>query len=117
MRNGVLCFTAMLVGALVVACGDEGSQTSNATSATSTGAGGQGGSGGAGAGGGSGGAGGAPIDPGPPAMQIVNGGNTMQSPSYRMVHTIGQPTQNQGKTTSPGYRMQGGLIGANGSLP
>jgi hypothetical protein len=34
-----------------------------------------------------------------------------------MVFTFGQPTQNQGKTTSPGYRMQGGLIGANGSLP
>ncbi|XXX80387.1 hypothetical protein WMF30_16610 [Sorangium sp. So ce134] len=41
----------------------------------------------------------------------------MSSPSYRMVFTLGQPTQNQGKTTSPGYRMQGGLVGANGSLP
>lgn len=120
MRSGVLCFTALLVATLVVACGDESQSSNNASSgSSSSGAGGHGGSGGSGSGGGGmGGAGGGQaIPPGPPAMQIVNAGNTMKSPSYRMVHTLGQPTQNQGKTTSPSYRMQGGLIGANGSLP
>jgi hypothetical protein len=34
-----------------------------------------------------------------------------------MIFTLGQPTQNQSRTTSPSYQMQGGLIGANGSLP
>jgi hypothetical protein len=54
---------------------------------------------------------------GPGASQLVNGGDTVKSPSYKMVFTLGQPTQNQSTTTSPGYRMQGGLIGANGTLP
>ncbi|WP_437561785.1 hypothetical protein [Sorangium sp. So ce542] len=48
---------------------------------------------------------------------VVSAGEVVSSPSYRMVFTLGQPTQNQGKTTSPSYRMQGGLVGANGSLP
>jgi len=47
----------------------------------------------------------------------VNGGDIVRSASYRMVFTLGQPTQNQSTTTSPGYRMQGGLIGATGTLP
>jgi hypothetical protein len=54
---------------------------------------------------------------GGPATETVSAGEVSSSPSYRMVYTLGQPTQNQGKTTSPGYRMQGGLVGANGSLP
>lgn len=54
---------------------------------------------------------------GVPATETVSAGDVASSPSYRMVFTFGQPTQNQGKTTSPGYRMQGGLIGAHGSLP
>jgi hypothetical protein len=55
--------------------------------------------------------------PHPPATQMVNAGETGQSPHFRAVYTLGQPTQNQGATTSPSYRVQGGLIGANGSLP
>lgn len=51
------------------------------------------------------------------ASDVVSAGRVVKSPRYRMVFTLGQPTQNQGKTTSPSYRMQGGLIGANGSLP
>jgi hypothetical protein len=54
---------------------------------------------------------------GAPATELVSAGQVAKSPSYRMVFTLGQPTQNQGKTTSPRYRMQGGLVGANGSLP
>lgn len=80
---------------------------------------GGGGSGAAGGEGGEGGEGGG--DPRPRtsinAADMVSAGNTARSPSYRMVFTLGQPTQNQGKTTSPSYRLQGGLVGANGSLP
>ena len=66
-----------------------------------------------------GGAGGRPevADRGVAASDVVSAGKVVRSPSYRMVFTLGQPTQNQGKTTSPSYRMQGGLVGANGSLP
>lgn len=80
--------------------GEGGGATSTTTSASSSG----GGSGGAAPG-------------GPPATETVSAGEVSSSSSYRMVYTLGQPTQNQGKTTSPGYRIQGGLAGANGSLP
>ncbi|WP_437946768.1 hypothetical protein WME98_38600 [Sorangium sp. So ce296] len=89
-----------------------------------SGGGGAGGAGGAGAGpsvasnGGGGEGGKAEVaDRGVAASDVVSAGEVVSSPSYRMVFTLGQPTQNQGKTTSPSYRMQGGLVGANGSLP
>jgi len=66
---------------------------------------------------GMGGAGGAPTNYGPPATETVTAGEVCKSPSYKMVFTMGQPTQNQEKTTSTSYRLQGGLVGANGSLP
>lgn len=86
------------------------------------GGGGSGGEGGAGAGshaavGGGGGEGPEVADVGRTASDVVSAGQVVRSPSYRMVFTLGQPTQNQGKTSSPSYRMQGGLVGANGSLP
>ncbi len=65
--------------------------------------------------GGSGGQGGGSADMGVPATETVSAGEVSKSPNYKMVFTFGQPTQNQGKTTSPSYRMQGGLVGANGS--
>ncbi len=49
--------------------------------------------------------------------QVVNGGTVASSPNFRMVFTIGQPTQNQGTYTSDNFRLQGGLIGANGNPP
>ncbi|WP_438019687.1 hypothetical protein WMF18_11710 [Sorangium sp. So ce315] len=49
--------------------------------------------------------------------ETVTAGEVAKSARYRMVFTLGQPTQNQSTTTSPRYRMQGGLIGATGSLP
>ena len=88
---------------------------------TTTGAGGEGGEGGgttsSSSAGGAGGEGGAAVAASPPATETVSAGDVASSPGYRMVFTFGQPTQNQGKTTSPAYRMQGGVIGANGSLP
>jgi hypothetical protein len=66
---------------------------------------------------GGGGQGGGELAGGVNATELVSAGHVAKSPSYRIVFTLGQPTQNQGKTTSPSYRMQGGLIGVNGSLP
>lgn len=107
-------------------CSCGGDDTTPGSTSTTTGAGGAGGdgggttsssAGGAGGTGGEGGQGGGAPMAGVPATETVSAGDMASSPSYRMVFTFGQPTQNQGKTTSPGYRMQGGLIGANGSLP
>lgn len=49
--------------------------------------------------------------------QTVNSGTVAISPNFRMVFTLGQPTQNQGVYTSTNFRLQGGLIGANGNPP
>jgi hypothetical protein len=47
----------------------------------------------------------------------VNSGTLATSTNFRMVFTLGQPTQNQGTYTSASFRLQGGLIGSNGSPP
>lgn len=95
--------------ALVAGCGSGHGQNSAGTS---------------GAGGGTSGAsvssssgGGTAPGHGPPATQTVSAGNRSQSGSYVMVSTLGQPTQNQDRTSSKSYVLQGGLVGANGSLP
>ncbi len=49
--------------------------------------------------------------------QTVNGGTVAASTNFRMVFTLGQPTQNQGVYNSTNFRLQGGLIGANGNPP
>jgi hypothetical protein len=49
--------------------------------------------------------------------QTVNSGTVASSPNFKMVFTLGQPTQNQGVYTSPSFKLQGGLIGANGNPP
>ncbi|WP_437309871.1 hypothetical protein [Sorangium sp. So ce388] len=66
---------------------------------------------------GDGGGGGAQAGTRAGASETVSAGEVAKSSRYRMVFTLGQPTQNQEKTTSPGYRMQGGLVGANASSP
>jgi hypothetical protein len=101
-------------------CGGGGENTasqstgSTGSSASSSG-GGEGGAGGAGGAGGEGGN--AAADNGASATETVTAGEVSKSANYKMVFTFGQPTQNQGKTTSSSYRLQGGLTGANGSLP
>jgi hypothetical protein len=97
--------------------GDTSSSTSPATSSTTSGSASAGGTGGAGGEGGAGGAGGSTADNGIQATETVTAGEVSKSANYKMVFTFGQPTQNQGKTTSPGYRMQGGLVGANAGAP
>lgn len=95
----------------------EPTTTSASASASTSASASSGAGGGAGGAGGAGGHGGGTADNGVPATETVTAGEVSKSPKYRMVFTFGQPTQNQGKTTSPGYRMQGGLVGANGSAP
>ncbi|MDI3291903.1 hypothetical protein [Polyangium sp. 15x6] len=106
MKHGALYLSALLLLGMVAACGEDAPSTTPGSTGGSGGTGGEGGSGGA------------PfVPPGPPGNETVSAGDVMRSPRYKMVFTLGQPTQNQSKTTSPSYRMQGGLIGANGSLP
>lgn len=58
-----------------------------------------------------------PVLPGRTHSQLVNVGDSMSSASYQMEFTLGQPSQLQSTHNSANYRMQGGLIGANGSPP
>lgn len=81
------------------------------------GAGGSGGSGGTGGTGGAGGAGGSAQNFGPPASEFVSAGEVGTSANYKMVFTLGQSTPNQSSSTSQSYRLQGGIVGATGSLP
>jgi hypothetical protein len=83
--------------------GGEGAQGGQGGEAGQAGQGGEGGGGGQAPGGVS-------------STESVSAGTVVHSPSYTLIFTFGQPTQSQGKTTSPNYRMQGGLVGANGSL-
>lgn len=99
-------------------CGGDDSVGSGSTGVGGAGGGdgGDGGDGGTTTSSGGGGAGGV-AETGSSATETVSAGDVASSPGYKMIFTFGQPTQNQGKTSSPGYRLQGGLIGANGSLP
>jgi hypothetical protein len=45
----------------------------------------------------------------------VSAGTVSTNAKYRLVWTMGQSTINQGQSNSTSYRLQGGLIGANGS--
>jgi hypothetical protein len=57
------------------------------------------------------------VDTGKSATAMVSGGDVSKSAKYKMVHTLGQSTQNQGQTMSPSYSVAGGLSGANATLP
>ncbi|MBI4955706.1 MAG: hypothetical protein HY908_27045 [Myxococcales bacterium] len=112
----------MLVGLLAplaaLACGgsDETTGPVNTTTGTgATGAGGAGATGGTGGAGATGGGGQALASNA--ATEIVNGGQVAESANYRMVFTLGQSSPAQDTHQSAGYRLQGGIIGANGSLP
>ncbi len=60
---------------------------------------------------------GAPMDPGHSAGQLVGAGQRMSTSSFTLELTLGQPSQLQTRHSSASYRMQGGLIGANGTQP
>ena len=112
---GLLALAAIASTALGCGGEDPDNPTTTSTSSSSTGGGGAGGAGGEGGAGGAGGS--SSADYGPPSSETVSAGEVSKSPKYRMVYTLGQPTQNQGKSTSPAHRLQGGVIGATGSLP
>lgn len=124
----LVVFVAMIAPGCGSGAGPEDASTASGSPAESTSSAGTGGQGGAGGGsggqggsegqGGAGGQGGEmTTEYGPPAMDIVSAGEVSKSLNYSMVFTVGQPTQNQGTAKSPSYRLQGGLVGANGSLP
>ena len=53
----------------------------------------------------------------PPAAQtIASGGTTSASAHYQMVSVVGEPVI-AATATSTHYRMQGGVVGAQGTLP
>ena len=122
----------VLAFVVIAGCGSSGDATSatpgdSTTSVVGGGGGGEGGTGGQGgqagvggaggrAGGGGAGVGGAPAH-GRSAGDLVSAGQEARSPGFKMVFTLGQPSQNQEKMSSPKYRVQGGLVGASGSLP
>lgn len=128
---------ALLVAALFAACttetpsttssstgtggagGSGGKESSSSSTSTSSTGGGDGG-GGAGGDGGTAGAGGAGGGSNPArghtGTEVVSGGKYMKSDKYRMIYTIGQPSQIQSTVKSDKYRMQGGIVGATGSL-
>lgn len=60
---------------------------------------------------------GEPATPGQPTSQLVSAGARATSESYTVVFTLGQPSALQSTHASPSYRLQGGLMGANGSPP
>ena len=57
------------------------------------------------------------VAPGQSNSQLVTAGTRSTSPSYTLVYTFGQPSTLQSTHESPSYRLQGGLVGANGSPP
>src|SRR5262245_13354089 len=105
MQVQTLRWAVVWIGAVVAmasaGCGG-GSETTGFSQSTGTGS--------------SGGGGGDVItDKGHPATETVSAGDVTKSPNYIMISSFGQPTQNQGKTTSPSYGLQGGIVGATGS--
>lgn len=60
---------------------------------------------------------GEPVIAGRTMSQLVTAGTRTSSRSYTLVHTLGQPSPLQSTHASPSYRLQGGLVGANGSPP
>ena len=76
------------------------STSSSTTSSSSSTGGGEGGEGG-----------GPPPATGVPGKELVNAGETMTSPSYKLHVTIGQPSPIQNTPSSPNHQMRGGVTG------
>jgi hypothetical protein len=79
--------------------GPSTSSSTSSSSSSSTG-GGEGGEGG-----------GPPPATGVPGKELVNAGETMTSPSYKLHVTIGQPSPIQNTPSSPNHQMRGGVTG------
>lgn len=97
--------------------GADTTASAGGTGTTSTGSGSSSGSSGSSSTGETDGTTGEPLLPGQTMSQLVSAGTRTASRSYTLVHTLGQPSALQSTHVSPGYRLQGGLVGANGSPP
>ena len=53
-----------------------------------------------------------PVVLGPSVTDLVNGGNVATNAKYKVVYTLGQPTQSQNVEKSKDNRLNGGLVGA-----
>jgi hypothetical protein len=53
-----------------------------------------------------------PVVQGPSVNDMVSGGTYASNSKYRLFYTNGQPTPNQGVSTSDSNRLNGGLVGA-----
>lgn len=127
MRNPRKCLLGIACVAIwaahVAGCVDSdpsgpGGSTGTGTTTTtgSGGTGGEAGQGGEPGQGGSGATGGGAPSPSLGGTEWASAGGVVKSEKYVMHFTFGQPTSNQGKSTSSSYRIQGGLVGANGSM-
>jgi hypothetical protein len=112
-RIGRIGALALLVGGM--GCTDlwgtlQGSGAGGAGASSASGMGGAGGMGGGAVG----------IDGGifqPAATDLVSAGQLSQNTSFVMVSTVGQSTQSQELSTTQGFILRGGLVGAIGSQP
>jgi hypothetical protein len=57
------------------------------------------------------------VVPGQSMNQLVTAGERSTSPNFTLVYTFGQPSSLQSTHQSTNFRIQGGLVGANGSPP
>ena len=117
-RLVVLLGAVAVVAIAAPGCGGDGTGSGGSAGSGNAGGGGDGGAGGGTGGSTTGGTGGGTgaTDPGVQGTDLVSAGGVAKSANFKMVFTLGQSTQNQGRTSSSNYMMQGGLIGATGSL-
>jgi hypothetical protein len=54
--------------------------------------------------------------PPPAAQQLAPGSHVARSPGYHVVAVVGEVVSGAGSSSSH-YRLQGGLVGAQGTLP
>jgi hypothetical protein len=108
----------LIATALFVGCANEVTIEPTGSGSGTGGKGGSAGQGGVGGQGGEGGQGGSIMgNHGPGAQNIVSSGKVSTSANYKLVWTMGQSTQNQSKMSTTKFQLQGGLVGANGSVP
>ncbi|MBK8255392.1 MAG: hypothetical protein IPK82_22375 [Polyangiaceae bacterium] len=101
-------------GSGATAGGGAGGSTGGTGGGTTSSTGGTGGSTTTTGGGGTGAGG--PTDVGAQGSNFVNAGGYAKSANFKMAFSLGQSTQNQNRSKSSNFTMQGGVIGATGSF-
>lgn len=129
MRNsrerllGIACvalWAALSAGCVDSETGPDGTGGQGTTTSGEGGTGGHAGQGGEAGTGGDAGQGGAGGQGGSSseahgATEWASAGGVGKSEKYKMIFTFGQPIASTGKAMSSSYRIQGGVVGANGS--